>query len=53
MAGSITAVVASAWMRHKVPNGKLWMMPPIIASAGHGLAAVLNVRTMHQLSSGQ
>src|ERR1700693_1264619 len=25
------------------PNGKLWMMPPIIASAGHGLAAVLNV----------
>ena len=46
-------LLASAWMRHKAPNGKLWMMPSIIASAGHGLAAVLNVRTMHQLSSGQ
>ena len=38
-------------MRHKAPNGKLWMMPPIIATAGHGFAALLNVRTMHQLSS--
>jgi hypothetical protein len=46
-------LLASAWMRHKAPNGKMWMMPPIIATAGHGLAAVLNVRTMHQLSSGQ
>src|SRR5437016_3294350 len=46
-------LLASAWMRHKAPNGKLWMLPPIIATAGHGLAAVLNVRTMHQLSSGQ
>jgi len=46
-------LLASAWMRHKAPNGKLWMMPPIVATAGHGLAAVLNVRTMHQLSSGQ
>ena len=46
-------LLASAWMRYKAPNGKLWMMPPIIATAGHGLAAVLNVRTMHQLSSGQ
>ena len=46
-------LLASARMRHKAPNGKLWMMPPIIATAGHGLAAVLNVRTMHQLSSGQ
>jgi len=43
-------LLASAWMRHKTPNGKLWMMPPIIATAGHGLAGVLNVRTMHQLS---
>ncbi len=46
-------LLASAWMRHKMPNGKLWMMPPIIATSGHGLAAVLNVRTMHQLNSGQ
>lgn len=46
-------LLASAWMRHKAPNGKLWMMPPIIATAGHGLAAMLNVRTMHQLSSCQ
>jgi len=46
-------LLASAWMRRKTPNGKLWMVPPIIATAGHGLAAVLNVRTMHQLSSGQ
>jgi hypothetical protein len=46
-------LLASAWMRHKVPNGKLWMMPPIIATAGHGLAAMLNVGTMHQLSSNQ
>ena len=46
-------LLASAWMRHKAPNGKLWMMPPIIATAGHGLVALLNVRTMHQLSSGQ
>ena len=46
-------LLASAWMRHKAPDGKLWMMPPIIATAGHGLAAVLNVRTMNQLSSAQ
>jgi hypothetical protein len=46
-------LLASAWMRRKAPKGNLWMVPPIIASAGHGLAAVLNVRTMHQLSSGQ
>jgi hypothetical protein len=46
-------LLASAWVRHKAPDGKLWMMPPIIATAGHGLAAVLNVRTMHQLSSAQ
>ena len=46
-------LLASAWMRRKNPNSKLWMVPPIIATAGHGLAAALNVRTMHQLSSGQ
>jgi hypothetical protein len=46
-------LLASAWMLHKAPNGKLWMMPPIIATAGHGLAAMLNVRTMHRLSSDQ
>ena len=46
-------LLASAWMRRKSPNGKLWMVPPMVATAGHGLAALLNVRTMHQLSSGQ
>ncbi len=46
-------LLASAWMRRKNPNGKLWMAPPIVATAGHGLAAVLNVRTMHQLGSGR
>ena len=40
---------ASAWLRRKTPNGKLWMAPPIITAAGHGMAAVLNLRTMHQL----
>ena len=42
-------LLASAWMRRKMPNGKLWMAPTIIAGAGHGLAAILNVRTMHRL----
>jgi hypothetical protein len=46
-------LLASAWLRRKNPTGKLWMAPPIITAAGHGLAAVLNLRTMHQLSSGQ
>jgi hypothetical protein len=46
-------LLASAWLRRKAPTGKLWMAPPIITAAGHGLAAVLNLRTMHQLSSGQ
>jgi len=46
-------LLASAWMRHKTRNGKLWMMLPIIAAAGHGLAGVLNVRTMRQLSNSQ
>jgi hypothetical protein len=44
-------LLASAWMRRKTPNGKLWMVPQIAATAGHGLAAALNFRTMHQLGS--
>jgi hypothetical protein len=44
-------LLASAWMRRKTPNGKLWMVPQIVATAGHGLAAALNFRTMHQLGS--
>jgi hypothetical protein len=43
-------LLASAWMRRKTPNGKLWMVPQIVATAGHGLASALNVRTMHHLS---
>jgi len=44
-------LLASAWMRRKMPNGRSWMIPPIIAGTGHGIAAALNFRTMHQLSS--
>jgi hypothetical protein len=43
-------LLASAWMRHSMPNRKLWMVPSIAATAGHGLAAALNIRTMHQLA---
>jgi len=43
-------LLASAWIRRKMPNRHLWMIPPIVATGGHGLAAALNVRTMHQLS---
>jgi hypothetical protein len=46
-------LLASAWMRRKTPNGKLWLVPQIVATAGHGLAAALNFRTMHQLGSQQ
>ena len=46
-------VVASAWIRHEMPHRKLWMVPLIITSAGHGLGAILNLRTMHQIGSGQ
>jgi len=46
-------LLASAWIRREMPHRKLWMAPPIIASAGHGVAAILNLRTMHQLSNGQ
>ena len=35
-------LLASAWMRRKTPNGKLWMVPQIVATAGHGLAAALS-----------
>jgi hypothetical protein len=43
-------MLASAWIRHKMPNRSLWIVPPIVATAGHGLAGVLNIRTMHQLN---
>jgi len=42
-------LLASAWIRRKMPNRNLWMIPPIVATGGHGLAAALNIRTMHQL----
>jgi hypothetical protein len=43
-------LLAGAWMHRQMPNRKLWTVPLIAATAGHGLAAVLNVRTMHQLA---
>ena len=43
-------MLASGWVLHKMPNRNLWMVPPIVATAGHGLAAVLNIRTMHPIS---
>ena len=46
-------LLASAWLRRKTPNGKSWLVPPMIATAGHGLAAALNLRTMQHLRSGQ
>jgi hypothetical protein len=46
-------MLASAWMRREMPKRKLWMMPPIVATATHGLAAAFNFRTIHQLSSAQ
>ena len=42
-------LLASAWLRRKSPDRKLWMVLPIFATAGHGLAAALNLRTMHQM----
>jgi hypothetical protein len=41
-------IFASAWLRHQMPHRKLWMIPPLVGTAGHGLAAALNVRTMNQ-----
>jgi hypothetical protein len=46
-------LLASAWVRREMPNRKLWMALPGIATAGHGLAAALNIRTMHQLRSAE
>jgi hypothetical protein len=43
-------VAASAWIRRKMPDRNLWMVPTIVATAGHGLAGVLNIRTMHHLA---
>jgi hypothetical protein len=44
-------LLASAWLRREMPHRKLWMAPPIAASVGHGIAAVLNLRTMRQLQT--
>ena len=44
-------ILASAWLRRAMPHRKLWMIPPITATAGHGVAAALNFRTMHQLQT--
>jgi hypothetical protein len=44
---------ASAWLRREMPRTRLWMIPPLIATAGHGLAAALNVRVMQQLNTGR
>jgi hypothetical protein len=42
-------ILASAWLRRKIPHSKLWMIPPIAATAGHGTAAAFNFHTMHEL----
>jgi hypothetical protein len=39
---------ASAWLRHQMPRRRLWIIPPIVGAAGHGLAATLNFRTINQ-----
>jgi hypothetical protein len=44
-------LVASAWLRHRMPHGKSWLIPPLIGTAGHGLAAALNFRTMNQINT--
>jgi hypothetical protein len=43
--------LASAWLRHKMPRSKVWIIPPIAAAVAHGTAAVLNIRTMHKLDT--
>jgi hypothetical protein len=42
---------ASAWLRHQMPHRKSWLIPPLIGTAGHGLAAALNFRTIHQINT--
>lgn len=42
-------ILASAWMRREMPHRKLWMIAPIAATASHGIAAALNLRTMHHI----
>lgn len=42
-------MLASAWLRREMAGRKLWMIPPIAATAEHGIAAAFNLRTMHQL----
>jgi hypothetical protein len=44
-------IFASAWLRHQMPHRKLWIIPPIVGTAAHGLAAALNVRTINQANS--
>jgi hypothetical protein len=43
-------VLSSALLRREMPHRKLWIIPVIAATATHGIAAALNVRTTHQLS---
>ena len=42
-------MLASAWLRREMPHRKLWMIAPIAATASHGFAAAMNMRTMHQM----
>ena len=42
-------MLASAWLRREMPHRKLWMIAPIAATASHGFAAALNMRTMRQI----
>ena len=39
---------ASAWIRRRMPDRNWWMVPPIVATASHGLVGALNIRTIHQ-----
>jgi hypothetical protein len=43
---------ASAWLRREMPHRKVWIIAPIMATVGHGTAAALNARAMHQLDAG-
>jgi hypothetical protein len=44
-------MAASAWLRHRTPHTKTWLIPPLIGTAGHGLATVLNLRTIDQINT--